>query len=352
MANGIDDEIFRGGYKQQQGRVFDLTDIDGVGPKTAKRIKAATGTRNPQEVAQYSAGQLADMVTGVSRQKASIIIRESGGTPQTKKRGRGGDSLLGSKAPKSTRMFDVGDFSVDIRDQDSAKAKNDFRSQTARRTDRNERAPVTTDLGKWKENKSTYDYPGVDTPTADPGVRPKDFTRGGPFETSEQASETATDRPRGTGAKQIPNGEAERSRLGAMDISLTPEEAFEGAETEHSGDFMGRRPSYAALPESTFQDLASGEKADMLFVEAENKRTKERKSAFGMPDLGGESSSNNTPAGIARRESERQAAKSDTDTPGLRLLDSSIRAARGDELDTSDASFGTDEVEELNDLFK
>jgi hypothetical protein len=59
-----------------------------------------------------------------------------------------------------------------------------------------------------------------------------------------------------------------------------------------------------------------------------------------------------TPAGVKRREAERQAAKSDKDTPGLRGLDSRIRAARGDELDRSDAKYGSDDIAALNDLFK
>ena len=234
-------------YKKKTGQVLKLEDIDGVGPTLAKRISAATGTRNPKEVAEYSPGQLADMVTGVSRQMAAKIIRRGGGSAHTSKRS-GGSNVLNTQTTAAMRTMPVGDFQLDLRDQDSAEAKHDFRSQTARRTDRNERAPITTDLDKWKENKAKYDYPGVDTPTEEPGVLPKDFERGGPFETSEQASETFASESADIPVDPVPRTEEvmEREQLASMDISANPGEVFEGKHSQSAiNDGMGG-PNYNA----------------------------------------------------------------------------------------------------------
>lgn len=259
-------------YKKKTGQVLKLEDIDGVGPTLAKRIRGATGTRNPKEVAEYSPGQLADMVTGVSRQMAAKIIRRGGGSAHTSKRS-GGSNVLNTQTTAAMRTMGVGDFRVDLRDQDSAEAKHDFRSQTARRTDRNERAPITTDLDKWKENKAKYDYPGVDTPTEEPGVLPKDFERGGPFETSEQASETGGGGPGDVPTDPVPRTEEvlQREQLASTDVTLGANEAFEGEQVNEAG-FGQSRPSATRLTEDEFQNLASGPEADMNFIESEENR--------------------------------------------------------------------------------
>lgn len=287
MANRRSGQLGLGdAYKQKTGEVLALKDIDGVGETLAKRIAAATGTRNPKKVAEYSPGQLADKVSGVSRQLAQRIVNRGGGSKHTSK-GGGGTNVLNTQTTSEMRTLPVGDFQVDLAKQDSAEAKHDFRSQNARRTDRNERAPITTDLDKWKENKAAFDFPGVDTPASNPEVRPKDFTRGGPFETSEQASESATETKSGPQSwpdKEDPMQHTGMNFAGEQDTGLSPRDYETEVETPGK-DIMGRKPSSAFLSEPAFQGLASGEAADMSFVEAEKKRTKEEKDLTNMMDV-------------------------------------------------------------------
>lgn len=167
------DQFSRDRFAAATGRVYRLEDIEGVGPKTANRIRSATGASTPKEVSEYSAEQLMSKVSGIGSKTAERVIREAGGDPYTKK--HSGRNPMMQEAPKSMRMFSFGDFNIDISDKDSAEAAHEQRSAESQRIDERMRAPITTDLDKWKDNPDKYDYPGVDTPTGEPDAKRKDL---------------------------------------------------------------------------------------------------------------------------------------------------------------------------------
>jgi hypothetical protein len=163
--------------------------------------------------------------------------------------------------------MDIGDFSVLDRAIEAARDKQAERSSRSRGVDEEQRAPITTRANVWAENPDEYDFPGIDTPTENPRLLPKDL------ESREQGIADLTPQAagrQGGGAEQIPSDEADRSMLASSDVTLGPNEAFEGEKTEYG--FGVRRPSSTRLTEDAYQNLASGAEADMNFIEAEESR--------------------------------------------------------------------------------
>jgi len=114
------------------------------------------------------------------------------------------------------------------------------RSDRAQRVDEREIAPTADSKQQWAQNSDTYDWPGVD--------RPNSY---GPIGTrSVPSPERNTDAP-----------EPFTAALSQRDVSLAPEEAFEGvgSGSQETG-------------ESPF-GFASGREADMSFIEAEEQRS-------------------------------------------------------------------------------
>lgn len=171
------------------GNAMRFEDVDGIGPKTAQKIQSVRGVQNPDDVAAMSADELSDKA-GISHSRATKAIKAGGGNPNRSKRDTTGSvSAAGITYP-------VGDFRVEAGDQDKARARNDTftRSEEAIRQDEQKRAPITTDVEKWKDNKSKFDFPGVDTPTQDPNALPKDYKAGDPRTTEvDEEQEVATD---------------------------------------------------------------------------------------------------------------------------------------------------------------
>jgi len=238
---------------EAQGAAIKFTDIDGIGPATAKKIKNAEyDIQAPRDVADMSADELADKA-GISRSRAEKAISGGGGNPSVSKRNNSGST---SAAGIRTA---VGDFMVGFSDQDKARARNDAqtRSEEAVRQDERRRAPITTDLERWKNNKSGLDFPGVDTPTQQPDLLPKDLKQKQQPETTDfearderereqqkQSYPRKTDAASGkpnfileTGDDRIPASERTSDAKGvnefgmfaeARDVSLSPDEAFRG----------------------------------------------------------------------------------------------------------------------------
>jgi len=182
----FEDEIRNEQIKQQTGSYARFTDIKGIGPATAKKIKNADyNIQAPKDVADMSTDELADKA-GISRDRATKAIKGGGGNPNVSKR-----SNTGSVSAAGIKQR-TGDFWVGFAAQDKARARNDprSRSEEAVRQDEKRRAPVTTDLEQWKENPGRWDFPGVDTPTQEPKALPKDYKAGGEFTTTDVDTDT------------------------------------------------------------------------------------------------------------------------------------------------------------------
>jgi len=267
----MDEDFRRQMAGQKAGAAIKLTDIDGIGPATAKKIKNTRtdeGRRveGPKQVADMSADELADKA-GISRDRAAKAITGGGGNPNVSKSSSSGTTSVGNMGQP------VGDFTVGIADLDKARARNDARSRSpeAVRQDERRRAPITTDLERWKNNKSGLDFPGVDTPTQEPDLLPKDLKQSQQPNTTdfeardereqemrEQSYPRKTESASGkenfileTGDERIPasertgnvDPETEFSIFAqARDISLSPDEAFRGVGSGGIAE-MGNNPN-------------------------------------------------------------------------------------------------------------
>jgi len=355
-------------FKQQTGSAPNFRAIDGVGPKTAEKVKGTIidgqgRVQAPTDVQDLTDDELADKA-GISKNRARKVIKGAGGNPDRKPRSTTGSvSAAGIKMPQ-------GEFVTEVSDQDKAEAKVSTslnrgigRSQEAAAADKGKRAPVTTDYERWKKNKGELDFPGADTPTDDPQVLPKDLRQKqrpattDPPERQATAASRTFDRGRvfsnTTKTESVERGVSPQPNQGLQPVEtagVTGTSGFEGDQMGGEGltDAGGARSGN--VPQTFVDNLAAGREADLAFTEAESERgSTESSDPF---SFGNDTSDDGTPAGVARRESERQAAQSEQETPGLQLLDSRIRASRGDELDTSDAEYGVEDKTELNSLFK
>lgn len=240
-------EIRNKQFKQVTGSAPNFRAIDGVGPKTAEKVKdtfieGQGRVQAPTDVQDLTDDELAKKA-GISKNRARKVIKGAGGNPDRKPRSTTGSvSAAGIRVP-------VGEFKPEIGDNDNAKARFETslnrgigRSQNAAIADKSKRAPVTTDFDRWKENKGELDFPGVDTPSDDPQVLPKDLRQEqrpattdppDPPQTRTQPPETPSTE-KGT---QAP--EPLTSGLFTQDVSLSPEEAFEGAGRGDPGGASG-----------------------------------------------------------------------------------------------------------------
>lgn len=118
-----------------QTDAFDLEELDGVGPATAKRLKQA-GIETPEQLARVTPNQLAE-IQGIGQKKADQL----------------------------SRQFQYGRTRLDTPDSvpEDVEGRMAKRSPEARQADRSFNAPLTFDEEKWLEDPNRWDYPGVDT---------------------------------------------------------------------------------------------------------------------------------------------------------------------------------------------
>ena len=229
MSN-YEQEIRNEQFKRATGSAPNFRAIDGVGEKTARAVRNVIGINAPSDAADKTADELAEEA-GISENRARKVIRGGGGDPDRKPR-----STTGSVSAAGIRVA-TGEFKPEIGDKDAAEDRFSSslnrgigRSQNAAIADKSKRAPVTTDVDRWKENKGALDFPGVDTPSSEPQVLPKDLRQEQRPATTEPG-DTNTQRARES-VPEAPTGRfasaAETSQLSARDVSLSPGEAFRG----------------------------------------------------------------------------------------------------------------------------
>lgn len=180
----------------------DLTDLPGVGEKTAENLRRA-GFADYDTIASASIRRLS-RISGIGETGAQKIIEAAGGTTiatQTKSKEERQREKYGPVLDQieSTPASDLEDeitsmgitdlttgtitrpsdttfvpteqstaespFSVSVEGprKKSVDKIHESRSERAQDVDEQQNAPITTDEEKWIENKNRYDYPGVDT---------------------------------------------------------------------------------------------------------------------------------------------------------------------------------------------
>jgi hypothetical protein len=260
-------------FKRQTGSAPNFRAIDGVGRKTAEKVKGTIiegegRVQAPTDVQDLTDDELAEKA-GISESRARKVIKGAGGNPDRKPRSTTGSvSAAGIRVP-------TGEFKTEISDKDKAEAKVSTslnrgigRSQEAAAADKGKRAPVTTDYERWKKNKGELDFPGADTPTDDPQVLPKDLQQ-------EQRPAT-TDPPDPPEPRRDETGSA----VGALSSSLGVSPAVQDSDPTRSFEDElidpgarraagGRRGN---VPQGFVDNLAAGRDADIAFTEAESGR--------------------------------------------------------------------------------
>lgn len=71
-------------------------------------------------------------------------------------------------------FVEAGDFQVESSKIDKALDAHEDRSEKSQKRDEERRARVTTDFDQWKNDKDSFDFPGVDTPKNRPEAKEKD----------------------------------------------------------------------------------------------------------------------------------------------------------------------------------
>jgi len=117
----------------------ELTDMEGVGPSTARKLKRA-GIDRPSELYGLSQDQIS-AVDGIGAKTAAQIRRQA--------------LQVGNR--------DESDFTFRDDDVSDATAFHAERSPESRIADESFNAPVALDYDDWRENPSEFDFPGVDT---------------------------------------------------------------------------------------------------------------------------------------------------------------------------------------------
>lgn len=128
----------------------------------------------------------------------------------------------------------VGDFLVLTGHKEAAEETHAERSEEAKRVETSRRAPITTSYQAWKSNPDHYDFPGVDTPSEEPNVLPKDLTHEEPAKTSHEVRGEAPHPP-----LTEEDMDANERVLSEMGVPASPEEVFEGMYVRSTGDGMG-----------------------------------------------------------------------------------------------------------------
>jgi hypothetical protein len=260
-------------FKRQTGSAPNFRAIDGVGAKTAEKVKGIIiegegRVQAPTDVQDLTDDELAKKA-GISENRARKVIKGAGGNPDRKPRSTTGSvSAAGIKMPQ-------GEFVTEVSDQDKAEAKVSTslnrgigRSQEAAAADKGKRAPVTTDYERWKKNKGELDFPGADTPTDDPQVLPKDLR--------QKQRPATTDPPDPPTPRRDDTGSATGALTSSFGVSpevqeSDPTRSFED-ELIDPGERRAAGGRRGNVPQGFVDNLAAGRDADLAFTEAESER--------------------------------------------------------------------------------
>lgn len=172
-----------------------LTELPGVGPKTAENLKQI-GFDSPEKIKKATPRQLSRRVNGIGMKGARKIVNAAGGETMTIERKTKAEQMQDmygdtfsrieqsspqeieseivtegdTKLTEGVREFKDDEniespFRVDVVGprKRSVREIHAARSSREKELDEQQNAPVTLNEEKWIENKNRLDYPGVDT---------------------------------------------------------------------------------------------------------------------------------------------------------------------------------------------
>lgn len=127
---------------------------------------------------------------------------------------------------------DIGDFMVMDFHLERARETQSTRSKRERAVDAEKRAPVTTDFGRWANDKDDLDFPGIDTPRESPNLLPKDLKQ------TQKPRLTPRARDEAPVAPKEESIEDKKAEFAARDAPVFPREAF-GMEASAASELGG-----------------------------------------------------------------------------------------------------------------
>lgn len=381
----LEQDIRNKQFKQATGSAPNFRAIDGVGPKTAEKVKGTIiegegRVQAPTDVQDLTDDELADKA-GISKTRARKVIKGAGGNPDRKPRGTSGSVEAGNIANAlDERTASAGEVVSERRDVFEGVVEVGEEVPDRRQRKRGEFGPLddedpdrVRELGRAAETFRRATNDPID-PTED-----RDTFGFDDVETArEKAARVSLTAQRkieqeegvdfGESTSQIESGQPDVATVDSVVSRLTsPTGTFARGPTtptdigrEPDGEFARPETAPDIEPAPVARKQRTGEFGLDPFDITSSTAGASLDTTFGGDTGGGalgggrgnDTGGGETPAGAARRESERRAAQSEDETPGLQLLDSRVRASRGDELDTSSAEYGAEDKTELNSLFK
>jgi len=170
-------------------RGFTRVDDDSDALYAADESRDATGKVDRVEFAARGNEQTGFYAQKVERNEAGQIVGKQ--TFGTKKDTReeaveSVEKQVRNRTAATFGGFEIGEFTVGG-DSDIGLARRAHlsRSKEAQASDAAKRAPVTTNASRYASQPGELDYPGVDTPSTDPNVLPKDLRQRQRPETTE-----------------------------------------------------------------------------------------------------------------------------------------------------------------------
>lgn len=156
-----------------------VTDDDSDALYATDTSRDATGKVDRVEFAARGNEKTGFYAQKVERNEAGQIVGKQ--TFGTKKDSRGDavesvEKQVRNRTAANFGGFEIGEFNVgDDSNVALARRAHLSRSEEAQASDAAKRAPVTTDASRYASQPGELDYPGVDTPSTDPNVLPKDL---------------------------------------------------------------------------------------------------------------------------------------------------------------------------------
>jgi len=169
-----------------------LTELPGVGPKTAENLKRAgfdtkekirkanvrrlsringIGEKGSRKIIEAAGGEVGININQKREEKNKDVIERIENTPAEKLRsavrGSGDDELTEGEVQekKTDGKENPSPFTVEVTGprRRTVEKIHQSRSERAQDVDEQQNAPITTNEEKWLENPDRFDYPGVDT---------------------------------------------------------------------------------------------------------------------------------------------------------------------------------------------
>jgi len=169
----------------QTADIFSDATADPVDP-TAEKADLGFDEDDREKASQVriAAIEALEEKEGLEYDEATSEVRGSPSNPPAF------DPVQSALPTTGSQMRTFGDFRVESEEYEEAQEEYQQQSPEARQVDSRRRAPITTNEDRYAQNPGKLDFPGVDTPSSDPNALPKDYKRGGDFETTEVDEET------------------------------------------------------------------------------------------------------------------------------------------------------------------